>query len=94
MGVGSYIIRGKGNSLSWESCSHGAGRLMSRTMAKKTLTQEQFQQSMQGIVFDDSPSLIDEAPMAYKDLTVVMRDQELLVEVVHRLQPLINVKGF
>lgn len=55
MGVGSYIIRGRGHSLSWESCSHGAGRLMSRSMAKKTLSQEQFQQSMFGIVFDDSP---------------------------------------
>jgi tRNA-splicing ligase RtcB len=45
-------------------------------------------------VYDDSPDLIDEAPMAYKDLDIVMKNQETLVEVVHRLQPLLNVKGF
>ena len=67
---------------------------MSRTMAKKTITPEQFQRSMAGIVYDDSPDLIDEAPMAYKDLDIVMKNQETLVEVVHRLQPLLNVKGF
>lgn len=78
-----------------ESCSHGAGRLMSRTMAKKTISQEQFRESMRGIVYDStSAELIDEAPMAYKNLDTVMRDQETLVEVVHRLLPLVNVKGF
>mmetsp|Transcript_37746 Transcript_37746/g.65237 ORF Transcript_37746/g.65237 Transcript_37746/m.65237 type:complete len:119 (+) Transcript_37746:1120-1476(+) len=95
MGVGSYIIRGRGNSQSWESCSHGAGRLLSRTAAKKILKQEDFQQAMAGIVYDNNvPGLIDEAPMAYKNLDQVMSDQASLVEVVHRLLPLINVKGF
>lgn len=95
MGVGSYIIKGRGNSLSWESCSHGAGRLLSRTAAKKVLKQEDFEKQMQGIVYDAGvPELIDEAPMAYKDLDGVMQDQRTLVEVVHRLLPLINVKGF
>jgi len=71
------------------------GRLMSRTMAKKTLEQDKFKESMQGIVYDsDVPELIDEAPMAYKNLDTVMKDQDVLVEVVHRLFPLINVKGF
>jgi tRNA-splicing ligase RtcB len=95
MGVGSYIIRGRGNSLSWESCSHGAGRLMSRAAAKKLLKQEEFQAQMSGIVYDAGvPELIDEAPMAYKNLDTVMNDQRALVEVVHRFLPLINVKGF
>lgn len=95
MGVGSYIIKGRGNSLSWESCSHGAGRLLSRSAAKKVLRQEDFQRQMQGIVYDaNMPELIDEAPMAYKNLDGVMQDQRALVEVVHRLLPLINVKGF
>lgn len=95
MGVGSYIVRGLGNSESWESCSHGAGRLMSRTAAKKVLRQEEFQRQMSGIVYDAGvPELIDEAPMAYKNLDSVMNDQKSLVEVVHRLLPLINVKGF
>ena len=68
---------------------------MSRTMAKKTISQEQFRESMRGIVYDsNSAELIDEAPMAYKNLDTVMRDQETLVEVVHRLLPLVNVKGF
>lgn len=95
MGVGSYIIKGRGNDLSWQSCSHGAGRLMSRSAAKKQLTMDAFQRSMEGIVYDkDEPDLIDEAPMAYKNLDKVMDDQRSLVEVVHRLLPLINVKGF
>jgi tRNA-splicing ligase RtcB len=95
MGVGSYIVRGLGNNLSWQSCSHGAGRLMSRTAAKKVLKQEDFQRQMSGIVYDaDVPELIDEAPMAYKNLDNVMSDQKSLVEVVHRLLPLVNVKGF
>jgi len=64
-------------------------------MAKATLQQEQFKQAMQGIVYDSNvPELIDEVPMAYKDLDTVMKDQDVLVEVVHRLLPLVNVKGF
>ena len=94
MGVGSYIVKGKGNTDSWSSCSHGAGRLMSRTMARKVIKQDQFELAMTGIVCDTDNSVIDEAPMAYKDLETVMRDQEDLVEIVHRLLPLINVKGF
>lgn len=89
-------MKGLGNSLSWQSCSHGAGRLMSRSMARKSLSAEAFQQSMEGIVYDskNAVELIDEAPMAYKNLDVVMSDQKSLVDVVHRLLPLINVKGF
>jgi len=94
MGVGSYIVKGKGNRDSWSSCSHGAGRLMSRTLAKKTIKQDQFELVMSGIVCDTDPNLIDEAPACYKDLETVMKDQDALVEIEHRLLPLINVKGF
>jgi tRNA-splicing ligase RtcB len=94
MGVGSYVIRGKGNPLSWESCSHGAGRTMSRSKAKQKITFEEFQADMRNILHDSTRKLIDEAPKAYKPLDKVMKDQEMLVEVVHRLLPLINVKGY
>ena len=94
MGTGSYITKGKGNPLSWQSCSHGAGRQMSRTKAHSNITQEEFEQSMKGIVCDTHPSVKDEAPQAYKDLTEVMKNQESLAEIVYRLLPIINVKGF
>eukprot|EP00931_Biecheleriopsis_adriatica_P105525 TRINITY_DN80087_c0_g1_i1.p1 TRINITY_DN80087_c0_g1~~TRINITY_DN80087_c0_g1_i1.p1 ORF type:complete len:510 (-),score=75.23 TRINITY_DN80087_c0_g1_i1:133-1662(-) len=94
MGVGSYIVRGRGASGSWQSCSHGAGRTMSRTKAKKIIPQEDFEASMQGIVCDTHPSVKDEAPQAYKDLGKVLANQAELVEVQNRLLPLVNVKGF
>mmetsp|Transcript_21311 Transcript_21311/g.29853 ORF Transcript_21311/g.29853 Transcript_21311/m.29853 type:complete len:133 (-) Transcript_21311:116-514(-) len=94
MGVGSFIVRGKGNPESWASCSHGAGRRMSRTAAFRKITQQEFERSMQNVPFaDTNEELRDEAPGAYKDLSVVMRNQKELVDVVHRLRPLINVKG-
>ncbi|KAL3162503.1 hypothetical protein ABBQ32_010163 [Trebouxia sp. C0010 RCD-2024] len=94
MGVGSFITKGKGDAQAWNSCSHGAGRAMSRTKAKATITQQQFTDSMVGIVCDTDFGVIDEAPQAYKDLTTVMANQEDMVDVVHRLLPLLNVKGF
>jgi tRNA-splicing ligase RtcB len=96
MGVGSYIVRGRGNSESWSSCSHGAGRRLSRTAAVKEIPQEVFEETMssQGIVCDTHPGVRDEAPQAYKDLTMVMENQSSLVDVVYRLLPLVNVKGF
>jgi len=94
MGTGSYITKGKGESHSWNSCSHGAGRKMSRTKAFKAVGQEDFEKAMEGIVCDTNPKVKDEAPQAYKDLQTVMKNQEDLVEVVHRLKPLVNVKGF
>ena len=62
MGVGSYIVRGRGNSQSWESCSHGAGRKLSRNMAKSQISQVDFETSMNGIVCDTDKRLRDEAP--------------------------------
>jgi len=98
MGTGSYIVRGKGTSESWQSCSHGAGRSMSRARAFKNISQRDFVNHMkeQGIVWDSNfaNKVKDEAPLAYKDLNEVMHNQRSMVEVVHHLQPLINMKGF
>jgi len=94
MGSSSYIVRGLGNPDSFMSCSHGAGRRMSRSQAKKTFTLEKFQRSMKGIVSQDvDKHHLDEAPMAYKDIDEVMAQQTDLVEVVHTLTPLANMKG-
>lgn len=94
MAVGSYIVKGKGNPLSWQSCSHGAGRVLSRKAAIREIKQEDFVASMKGIVCETDPELRDEAPQAYKNLTDVMQWQSDLVEPVNRLSVLINVKGF
>eukprot|EP01023_Acetabularia_acetabulum_P068500 TRINITY_DN9723_c0_g1_i13.p1 TRINITY_DN9723_c0_g1~~TRINITY_DN9723_c0_g1_i13.p1 ORF type:complete len:291 (-),score=48.62 TRINITY_DN9723_c0_g1_i13:1276-2148(-) len=94
MGVGSYIVKGKGQSRAWSSCSHGAGRRMSRKAAVKKIPQKDFVDAMEGIVCDTAQKVRDEAPQAYKDLTKVMENQKDLVDVEHRLLPLINVKGF
>ena len=94
MGTGTYITRGKGNPDSWQSSSHGAGRRMSRTAAHNTIAQDDFERAMQGIVCDVHPAVRDEAPQAYKDLDQVMRQQKSLTEIVCKLMPMINVKGF
>uniref|UniRef100_A0A0G4FSQ0 3'-phosphate/5'-hydroxy nucleic acid ligase n=1 Tax=Chromera velia CCMP2878 TaxID=1169474 RepID=A0A0G4FSQ0_9ALVE len=94
MGTGSFIVRGKGSSQSWQSCSHGAGRRMSRKAAMRMIAQRDFVESMKGIVCDTHGKVRDEAPQAYKDLKEVMSNQSDLVDVVHRLLPLMNVKGF
>ncbi len=94
MGTGSFIVRGLGNPMSWHSCSHGAGRLRSRTASFSVISQEEFERSMAGIVCETVPELREEAPQAYKEITTVMRHQRDLVEPVHRLLPLLNVKGY
>ena len=67
---------------------------MSRTKAHSNISQHEFEDAMDGIVCDTHPSVRDEAPQAYKDLTTVMQQQSSLTEIVHRLLPLINVKGY
>jgi tRNA-splicing ligase RtcB len=89
---GSFIVRGKGNKDSLESSSHGAGRVMSRVKAKKTITLDEFCDTMQGIIGTISTNTIDESPFAYKDIFEVMDLQSDLVEVVEHIKPLINVK--
>lgn len=93
MGTGSFIVRGKGNKDSFCSCSHGAGRAMSRGAAKKAITVEDHAKAMQGIEARLDKDVLDESPAAYKDISAVMAAQDDLVEVVHTLRQIVNVKG-
>ncbi|EMY14815.1 hypothetical protein LEP1GSC043_0149 [Leptospira weilii str. Ecochallenge] len=93
-GNGILPVKGLGNSDSWQSSSHGAGRSKSRTKAKLEIKQSDFEKSMEGIVCETVEELRDEAPQAYKDINSVMDWQSDLVEIVTKFQPLINVKGF
>jgi len=95
-GTCSYIVKGKGCEDSFKSCSHGAGRLMSRTKAKKTLdlAVEQEKLNSQGIIHGiRSAKDLDEAAGAYKDIDAVMANQEDLVEILYKLRPIAVVKG-
>ena len=93
MGARSYIVRGLGNAESFESCSHGAGRTMSRAAARKRFTVEQHVAATQGVECRKDLDVIDETPGAYKDIDAVMAAQRDLVEVVHTLKQVVCVKG-
>ena len=93
MGAKSFIVRGKGNADSFCSCSHGAGRTMSRTQAKKRFTVEDQVRATQGVECRKDAGVIDEIPMAYKSIEAVMAAQEDLVDVVHTLRQVVCVKG-
>ncbi|BFM10673.1 RtcB family protein [Simiduia litorea] len=93
MGDKSYIVRGKGNPDSFCSCSHGAGRRLSRTAAAKQFTVDDLALATQGIECRKDKAVIDEIPMAYKPIDEVMANQTDLVEVVHTLRQVVNVKG-
>lgn len=93
MGAKSFIVRGLGNPESFMSCSHGAGRKMSRTQAKKLYTIEDHIKATEGIECRKDADVIDETPMAYKDIMKVMEAQKDLVETVHELHQLVCVKG-
>ena len=90
---GSFIVKGKGNPDSLYSSSHGAGRVKARRQAKREIPLADFQEAMQGITAKVEESTLDEAPQAYKDIHRVMDEQSDLVEVIHHIKPLINVKG-
>ena len=93
MGAKSFIVRGKGNPDSFESCSHGAGRTMSRTAAKKRYTVEDQIAATEGVECRKDAGVIDEIPMAYKDIDKVMEAQRSLVDVLHQLRQVVCVKG-
>jgi len=93
MGARSYIVRGLGNPESFESCSHGAGRVMSRTKAKKLFTVADQIKATEGVECRKDEAVIDEIPMAYKDIDAVMEAQKDLVEVVYTLKQVLCVKG-
>jgi tRNA-splicing ligase RtcB len=93
MGTGSYIVRGLGNTDAFCSASHGAGRRMSRTKAKKTFTTEDLAAQTAGVECRKDSGVVDEIPAAYKDLDSVMAQQSDLVEVVAHLKQVVCVKG-
>lgn len=95
MATGSFIVEGLGNPSSWNSASHGAGRRMSRTRARQELTVESLAAEMDGKAWNagSAKSLVDEHPLAYKDIGEVMAAQSDLVRIVHSLTQLLNYKG-
>lgn len=93
MGAKSFIVRGLGNPESLCSCSHGAGRRMSRTAAKRRFSQQDLEEQTRGVECRKDGGVIDEIPGAYKDIDAVMANQADLVEVVHTLKQIVCVKG-
>ena len=93
MGARSFIVRGLGNPESFESCSHGAGRRMSRTEARKRFTVADHEVATAGVECRKDVDVIDETPAAYKDIDAVMEAQRDLVEIVHTLKQVVCVKG-
>ncbi|MBI1187386.1 MAG: RtcB family protein [Alphaproteobacteria bacterium] len=93
MGAKSFIVRGKGNAASFHTCSHGAGRKMSRTAAKERFTVEDHIRDTAHVECRKDKGVIDETPRAYKDIDAVMSAQSDLVEIVHTLRQVVCVKG-
>lgn len=93
MGARSFIVRGKANPESFCSCSHGAGRKMSRSKAKLLFSQDDLIQQTQGIECRKDSGVIDEIPGAYKDIDQVMANQSDLIEIVHTLKQILCIKG-
>ena len=93
MGACSFIVRGKGNPESFHSCSHGAGRKMSRRAARKAFTLADHEAATAGVECRKDEGVIDETPGAYKDIDAVMAAQRDLVEVLHMLRQVICIKG-
>ncbi|KQN40909.1 Fis family transcriptional regulator [Sphingomonas sp. Leaf407] len=93
MGAKSFIVRGLGNPESFDSCSHGAGRVMSRTQAKKLVTLDEHIADTAGVECRKDEGVIDETPRAYKPIEAVMAAQADLVEIVHTLKQVVCVKG-
>lgn len=93
MGAKSFIVRGLGNPESFQSCSHGAGRRMSRSEARKRITPEEHKLAVTGIECRTDASVIDESPAAYKPIDLVMNAQRDLVEIVYELRQVLCIKG-
>ena len=93
MGAKSFIVRGLGNADSFHSCSHGAGRVMSRTKARQEITLAQHREATAQVECRKDAGVIDESPAAYKDIDAVMAAQSDLVEIVHTLRQVVCIKG-
>ncbi len=95
MGTASYIVEGLGNEDAFGSCSHGAGRVMSRTEARAAIRPEALARAMRRVVYPDAIArrLVEEAPTAYRDIGEVLEDQEDLIRRRLRLEPIAVLKG-
>lgn len=93
MGAKSFIVEGLGNQDSFCSCSHGAGRVMSRTEAKRRISLEEHVKATEGIECRKDADVIDESPAAYKDIDAVMAAQDELVKIRYTLRQIVNIKG-
>jgi tRNA-splicing ligase RtcB len=93
MGNATYLVQGRGYKPTFNSCSHGAGRKISRGKALNMVDYEQFLESVEGIACRNDRNILDEAPQAYKDIEQVMKYQKEIVKIVDVLTPVINVKG-
>jgi tRNA-splicing ligase RtcB len=93
MGARSFIVRAKGNPESFCSCSHGAGRAMSRSAARKRFTLDDHARATAGVECRKDEGVLDETPGAYKDIDAVMAAQADLIEIVHTLRQVVCVKG-
>lgn len=93
MGTKSFIVKGLGNKESFCSCSHGAGRVMSRSEAKRTFTVEDLKEQTEGVECRKDSGAIDEIPGAYKDIDEVMENQKDLVEILYTLKQVMCIKG-
>jgi tRNA-splicing ligase RtcB len=93
MGAASYVVEGKGNMQALNSAPHGAGRNFSRSAAKAQFNREDLNSRMKGIAWGESDAFLDEHPLAYKDIDIVMDDAKDLVTIKHELHQIINVKG-
>lgn len=93
MGTASYVVTGRGNPLSLHSAPHGAGRMFSRSAARRQFTRDDLRSAMAGIEYRDTDAFLDEIPAAYKDIDQVIADSADLVEIRHTLRQIVNVKG-
>ena len=95
MGAATYIVRGRGNAEAYCTSPHGAGRVMGRNQARKTLSTEEFRKQMAGKTWldRDAKRLLDEAPSAYKPIERVIADSADLIEPVTKISQFINYKG-
>lgn len=93
MGAKSFIVKGKGNKESFDSCSHGAGRSMSRAEARRRISLEEHAKAVAGVECRLDKDVIDESPAAYKSIDAVMKAQEDLVKIVYTLKQVVCVKG-
>ncbi len=93
MGAKSFIVQGRGLAESFNSCSHGAGRKMSRSAAKRSFTKEDLERQTSGVECRKDVGVLDEIPGAYKDIKAVMRNQSDLVRIVAEIKQVVCVKG-